>query len=40
MEIELRLLSEVADPGHFWLVDGFDVGCLAEVVNLADFGHD
>lgn len=40
MEVELGLLSEVADPGLFGLVDGADVGCLAEVVHLADFGHD
>lgn len=39
MEVVLGLLSEVADPGLLGLVECADVGGLAEVVNLADFGH-
>lgn len=39
MEVVLRLLSEVADPGLFGLVYCADVGGLAQVVDLSDFGH-
>lgn len=40
MQVEVGLLSEVADSRLLGLVQGADVGGFAQVVDLPDFGHD